>query len=88
MDRKPWTWQDCLQSSALTILKEWNSGFMIKSCAFLLPLDFFFCFFFVSITFTFLLTDPSLLEAFLGSWMVGLSIGVGDVCTEGSSVQK
>ena len=44
---------------------------------------------FVSFTFIFLLTDPSPLKVFLGGWMVGLSIGVGDVCTEGGShVQK
>ena len=35
--------------------------------------------------FTFLSTDPSPLEAFLGGWTVGSSIGVGDVHTEGGS---
>ena len=46
-------------------------------------------FFFVSITFTFLLTDPSPLKAFLEGWTIRLSIGVGDVHTEGGSdIQK
>ena len=81
MDRKPWTRNECLQASTLAILKEWNSGLMFESCAFFSHSDIYFCVCY----FTFLLTDPSPLEAFLGGWTVGSSISVGDVRTEGGS---